>query len=923
MPRFKVNPNKTNNVLYIIGDSNIHGKGAFASQYLKGGQTIGLVHDNDQPASELGKLHNHSEQPNCISIKEGSKRYLVAGGDIQPGEELTTDYRMQPELEQPDQFQVGGSTGDGGEYIMLDDDGIKQYKDLGYYIEEAPEMQMGGEAKWRKNADGSMTQMPSDWVDPEASSTNYGPQSWLVPQKPFNAMADGKGPTVENARLLKANKEKEKRDAAAAEKLRIDRQIAENPVAVSDNTRVQQYLPEMPEGLQTDDPDKMMMQLKLKTIDDEDEIIKKRKFEKYSGTMDYISSLDKYSGDKKIAAEKDVIDSFKAASPTDVIALQEELLAEGYNLGNTKADGDFGPLTEKALKSRMANESLDIKVKDKYYKNYSPKNENQVKKIQEKLLESGYLVGDPEEEIDGKFGDKTKAALEKFNASKEPTAFFFTNIPKKMDDTRCSAGMCQILEQNDVMTEALGVKYKNAWDIQENMDKKQNSTPIYNIYNDERFKKVKNGQDLVKLTREVKRDSQTTPDMYKEGDVIGIFWPSSDHHDEVLKSKTHNTHVGFISKFVDGVPYVTHNVHGTVKTEPYSNVATAWIQRPNANVRFDKEYNVETKDGDYTSMFVRNFEKKKERKITPAESKIVSNTMNRAHTDAENLPKMLGSSVDPRWLEAATFGITSVESGAGIGAEIPRTLKDAKTQGYNLGDLNTKEVAYWLKGVKDEDISLGIGKTKFSGLDDFSKQYFNVNSPADLADDNKAIDIVSYNLIKHYDTFKDYAEQFPELKLTEDDIRNMAILAHNRGDKKLLTLGRRTDKKGEGTNQYYEDSKMQSYLQEVKGLRDMSRRGATETDASSSNWRFTPDAVSNLMVGETETYVSKVKRYIDEIYGDGYSGRGSEGSTFKEGGEAGSQQNYFEEGGEFTIGMFDDNEIAEWKRRGYRIEEME
>ena len=233
MPRFKLNPNKTNNVLYIIGDSNIHGKGAFASQYLKGGQTIGLVHHNDQPASELGKLHNHSEQPNCISIKEGSKRYLVAGGDIQPGEELTTDYRMQPELEQPDQFQVGGSnprmqyggatynlntgsiesleaggtTGDGGEYIMLDDDAIKQYKDLGYYIEEAPEMQMGGEAKWRKNADGSMTQMPSDWVDPEASSTNYGPQSWLVPQKPFNAMADGKGPTVENARLLKANKE--------------------------------------------------------------------------------------------------------------------------------------------------------------------------------------------------------------------------------------------------------------------------------------------------------------------------------------------------------------------------------------------------------------------------------------------------------------------------------------------------------------------------------------------------------------------------------------------------------------------------------------------------------------------------------------------------------------------------------------------
>jgi hypothetical protein len=43
-----------------------------------------------------------------MSVKVGGKRYLVAKRPLKNNEEITTDYRLQPELEQPDQFKSGG-----------------------------------------------------------------------------------------------------------------------------------------------------------------------------------------------------------------------------------------------------------------------------------------------------------------------------------------------------------------------------------------------------------------------------------------------------------------------------------------------------------------------------------------------------------------------------------------------------------------------------------------------------------------------------------------------------------------------------------------------------------------------------------------------------------------------------------------------
>jgi len=93
-----------------IGKSKIQGKGLFTTQPFTKGSFIGLAHEDDQPSTMIGKYHNHSESPNAMSVKVGGKRYLVAKRPLKNNEEITTDYRLQPELEQPDQFKRGGST---------------------------------------------------------------------------------------------------------------------------------------------------------------------------------------------------------------------------------------------------------------------------------------------------------------------------------------------------------------------------------------------------------------------------------------------------------------------------------------------------------------------------------------------------------------------------------------------------------------------------------------------------------------------------------------------------------------------------------------------------------------------------------------------------------------------------------------------
>lgn len=93
---------------YITKQSNIKGagKGLFTNTSFKKGEVIGLAHVDGQPYSEIGNNHNHNEKtPTAFSKKIDNKRYIFASRDLKPGEEITTNYRLQPELEQPEDFE--------------------------------------------------------------------------------------------------------------------------------------------------------------------------------------------------------------------------------------------------------------------------------------------------------------------------------------------------------------------------------------------------------------------------------------------------------------------------------------------------------------------------------------------------------------------------------------------------------------------------------------------------------------------------------------------------------------------------------------------------------------------------------------------------------------------------------------------------
>ena len=91
-----------------VDKSKIAGKGLFTTDSFEQGEMIGLAHENDQPTTFIGKYHNHSDEPNAVSVKLGDKRYLMAKRPLKKGEEITTNYRLQPELEQPEDFAKGG-----------------------------------------------------------------------------------------------------------------------------------------------------------------------------------------------------------------------------------------------------------------------------------------------------------------------------------------------------------------------------------------------------------------------------------------------------------------------------------------------------------------------------------------------------------------------------------------------------------------------------------------------------------------------------------------------------------------------------------------------------------------------------------------------------------------------------------------------
>jgi hypothetical protein len=87
-----------------IMQSSIHGVGVFVVQDIPAHTNLGAAQikkDAGYRITDLGRNHNHSYKPTCYNEMEGDTRYLLPHQDMKPGDEVTIDYTLQADLEQP------------------------------------------------------------------------------------------------------------------------------------------------------------------------------------------------------------------------------------------------------------------------------------------------------------------------------------------------------------------------------------------------------------------------------------------------------------------------------------------------------------------------------------------------------------------------------------------------------------------------------------------------------------------------------------------------------------------------------------------------------------------------------------------------------------------------------------------------------
>ena len=78
-----------------IRRSTIEGMGLFAKQDIDGNVDLGMTHiivKGEIIRTPLGGFINHSDEPNCIKIKEGDRYNLFTLRDIKAEEEITLKY---------------------------------------------------------------------------------------------------------------------------------------------------------------------------------------------------------------------------------------------------------------------------------------------------------------------------------------------------------------------------------------------------------------------------------------------------------------------------------------------------------------------------------------------------------------------------------------------------------------------------------------------------------------------------------------------------------------------------------------------------------------------------------------------------------------------------------------------------------------
>lgn len=565
-------------------------------------------------------------------------------------------------------------------------------------------------------------------------------------------------------------------------------------------------------------------------------------------------------------------------------------------------------------KTKQAVKEETKKTLDAFYNqfqkiDYDKVSEDQVTAMQTTLVDAGYNLGKygPNGDgIDGKFGNKTRLAYLDYMESKLNTNSGVLTFDPAGRETNCDVNGCAKYVTEEFMNEGYDVNSMqvggDAWTMYDQMITKGNGTSVFNIYNSDEFNNVTSASDAKKKSINAYRNNKPTKNQFKEGDVVGLVYENSTNWDNAydaqvdgnhfygdkIKNNTYNSHVGFVSGFNEnGEPIISHNVNGKVYNDVYTNIkggGVAWIASPNTSGqtgdrRYDYEENTTEHDNTEHLDWLGT---KNETTYSPEVREIQNNSINFIKN---NVPIILDELEIPIngddgevWFQEAIIGIGMVETS--LGNSIPdvseqqnkRLVKQAVDLGVNtitggeedkniptrIGDIFTGD--FTDVTTDPNDISSGITKTKLNKIGNGTKSYYNIGSQNISTDHNKALAVTIDNFARNYQMLTDYSSKNPQLELTEQDIRNMTILSHNRG-----LLSKNSAGGGTGTNFGQRDD--MTVAEQIESLRTLYE--GSMSDMSSTNYRFLPEFIGQPLYdnefgeGGSETYVSKVNRFIN------------------------------------------------------------
>jgi hypothetical protein len=548
---------------------------------------------------------------------------------------------------------------------------------------------------------------------------------------------------------------------------------------------------------------------------------------------------------------------------------------------------------------------------------YDEGSSSAVKAMQQELVDSGYDLGKygPNKDgIDGKFGNKTKLAYIDFMNKKLESKLPITFNPSTREE-ECDVNGCALYVTTEFMNEGYDVDNMgvggDAWTMYDQIVSQGNGSSVYNIFNNPEFKNVSSHHDAKTKSIEAVKNGEVTKDMFQIGDIVGLTNDGSSNWDNAyeaqvdgthfngkkIKNKTYNSHVGFVSGIDgNGNPIVSHNISGKVYNDTWDNIhggGVGWIARPNSTKSGGFKYDYEANTTEHDNAELLNFFDEKN-----YEGQVDDNGDQKRYTDEEkviqndainfvknNVPIILDELEIPingedgqDWLTNAVIGIGMKETGLGTRKNAPSNVEKNRKVNNNVKTaIQAVDIAnpfvdienYFAPGDESDfyakssldpnDFSLGITKTKLSGIGEGSKNYYDINSTSIHTDNNKALAVTIDNFARNYRMLHTYSAENPQLNLTEEDIRNMTIIAHQRG---LLSKNRA----GGGANANFGKRHDQTLEQQLESLRSMYE--GSLYDISSTNYRHLPvggDYMYQREFGEhgAESYISSVNRYIN------------------------------------------------------------